>query len=34
MNNDLPSWMMDDPHAVMQLILEGEIPIHGEDAPR
>jgi hypothetical protein len=23
--NDLPSWVMNDPHAVMQLLLEGEI---------
>jgi len=34
MNNDLPSWMMDDPHAVMQLILEGEVNIHGEETLR
>jgi len=32
--NDLPSWIMDDPHAVMQLILEGEVPIHDEETLR
>jgi hypothetical protein len=32
--NNLPSWIMDDPHAVMQLILEGELTIHGEETVR
>jgi hypothetical protein len=32
--NDLPSWIVDDPHAVMQLILEGEVTIDGEETLR
>ena len=34
MKNDLPSWIMDDPHAVMQLILEGDLPLDGEETLR
>jgi hypothetical protein len=27
----LPSWIRDDPHALMQLLLDGEFSLHGED---
>jgi hypothetical protein len=29
----LPSWIRYDPHALMQLLLEGEFTLHGEDTP-
>jgi hypothetical protein len=29
---NLPSWIMDDPHAVAQLVLENESIIHDEAA--
>jgi hypothetical protein len=31
--DNLPSWIMDDPQALMQLLLEGEFTLHDENTP-
>ena len=29
----LPAWVMDDPHALTQVLFEGEFTLHDEDTP-
>jgi hypothetical protein len=29
----LPAWIMDDPHALTQILLEGEFTLDDEDTP-
>ena len=31
--HNLPAWIMDDPHALTQLLLEGEFTLDDEDSP-
>jgi hypothetical protein len=31
--HNLPDWVMDDSHALVQLLLEGEFTLHDEDTP-
>jgi len=31
--HNLPAWIMDDPHALTQLLLEGEFTLHDDDTP-
>ena len=31
--HSLPAWIMDDPHALTQLLAEGELTLHDEGSP-
>ena len=31
--HNLPAWIMDDPHALTQLLVEGEFTLHDDDTP-